>query len=759
MRERLKIQTSILLLLAGILLFSCQSEKQADPDQEIYKKVDSLLTEMTLEEKAGQMLNLGLAALLTGDFYSPRDTLIFDEEKVQRLLVEYGAGSVQNLGFYPLTPKEWKYYIGVVQKTVLENTRLKIPVLYGIDAVHGANYTAGSVMFPHQINLAATFNTENARKVGEVTAYEVRASYTSWNYAPMIDVARSPLWGRMFETYGEDTYVVSKMGAAFIQGMQGDNLLQSDKLLACGKHFIGYGAPYNGKDRTPSVLTEQMIREIHLPPFEAAIQAGILSVMLSAGSVNGVPSHADQWLITDLLKEELGFKGVVIGDWGEIDNLHAVHKVARDEREAVKLSVLAGMDMCMEPYDESFVVHLVDLVNSGEVPESRLDDAVRRILYLKYKAGMFEDPYLSAADYPDFASKESHQLNLEIARESLTLLKNQDDLLPVSRHAKILVTGVAGNSLTYLNGGWSRTWSGQDPQFNDPGKLTIYEALKEELGESAVSFAQGTDYMTETDIREAVRKAGSSDIIIACLGEQPATEKPSDIENLDLPDVQIRLIEELAKTGKPIVLVLVQGRPRIIRKIEPLADAILMAYLPGNEGGRAITDVLLGDYNPGGRLPFTWPRYSGSVWTYDHPLSDERDVNFGLRGFTPQYEFGYGLSYTQFEYSELSLSTDTLMKGDTLGVEFSVSNTGELEGMESVLLFVSDEVASVSPPVKKLKRFKKIGIPAGESEKLVFNISGEDLSFVGKDNKWVTEEGSFTLRIGDQEARFYYREN
>ena len=757
MSGKIKIRLSLLLLLTGMLLYSCQPDKVSDPDQKIYRKVDSLLSEMTLEEKAGQMLNIGLPAILTGEFYSPRDTLIFDKEKVQRLLVDYGAGSVQNLGFYPLTPEEWKFYIGEVQKTVLENTRLGIPVIYGIDAVHGANYTAGSVMFPHQINLAATFNTENARKVGEVTAYEVRASFTPWNYAPMIDVSRNPLWGRIFETYGEDPYVVTRMGEAFIEGMQGEFPLQSDKLLACGKHFIGYGAPDNGKDRSPATLTEKMIREIHLPPFKAAIQKGMLSVMLSAGSVNGMPSHADRWLITEVLKEELGFKGVVIGDWGEIDNLHAVHKLAKDEREAVKLSVLAGIDMCMEPYDESFAVHLVDLVRSGEVPEARVNDAVRRILYLKYKAGLFEDPFLASAEYPEFSSEESHQLNLEIARESLTLLKNSDNMLPLSQEEKILVTGVAAHSLTYLNGGWSRTWSGQDPQFNDPGKLTIYEALKEELGNNSISFAQGTDYMTETDIREAVQKATMSDIIIACLGEQPATEKPSDIENLDMPDVQVKLVKELAKTGKPIILVLVQGRPRIIREIEPLADAILMAYLPGNEGGRAVVDVLLGKYNPGGRLPYTWPRYSGSLWTYDHLLSDERDVNFGLTGFTPQYEFGHGLSYTQFKYTKLTLSKDTLMKGDSLEVGFRVSNTGEFAGKEAVMLFMSDEVASVSPPVKKLKRFRKINLSPGESMQLSFRISKNDLRFFGKEKQWIIEEGYFTLRIADQEARFYYK--
>lgn len=750
--------TLALAVLTGIFCCSCQSAIPEDPDAVILRKADSLLSLMNLEEKAGQMLNIGLPALLTGDFYSPRDTLIFDEEKLDRLLVKYGAGSVQNLGFYPLSPEEWKYYIGVIQKTVRENTRLKIPVLYGIDAVHGANYTAGSIMFPQQINLAASFDTAYARVVGEVTAYEVRAGIIPWNYAPMMDVARNPLWGRIFETFGEDSYVVQQMSLAVMQGMQGNTLPHPEKVIVCGKHFLGYGAPSNGKDRSPAWLSEQMIREVHLPPFQRALEKGMLSVMVSAGTLNGVPSHADHWLLTELLKEELGFKGVVIGDWGEIDNLHAVHKVAKDEREAVKLSVMAGIDMCMEPYDESFVVHLLDLVRSGEIPEERIDDAVRRILYLKFKAGIFEDPLFTAYEYPDFASGASKMLNRKIAGESITLLKNEQGVLPLRDPGKILVTGVAGNSLTWLNGGWSRTWSGENTAFNDPGKLTIYEALREAFPQAVIQFVQGTDYLEKLNVEEAVRAAGQSDLVIACVGEKPATEKPSDIEYLDLPDAQISLVKELAGTGKPIVLIMVQGRPRIIREIEPYANAIIMAYLPGNEGGRAIADVLSGKVNPSGKLPYTWPRYSGSLWTYDHLLSDERDINFGLAGFTPQYEFGFGLSYTSFDYSKLWLSADTLHKEDTLTVGITLMNTGERKGKEAVLLFVSDEVASISPPVKKLKRFTKVELDPGRSEEILFYLTPDDLKFVGADSKWTIEKGNFTIRVGTESKRFYYTE-
>ncbi|MBA7536033.1 Beta-glucosidase BoGH3B [subsurface metagenome] len=744
-----------LVFLISLFLLSCKKDGLKDSDQIIYEKVDSLLSVMSTEEKVGQMLNLGFPALLQGDFYSMRDTLIFDTSKVNLLLVKYGAGCIQNLGNFPLTPQEWRYYIGYIQDIVQEKTRLKIPVIYGIDAVHGANYTAGSVMFPHQINLAATFEPEWAYEVAEVTAYEVKASTTFWNYSPVLDVARHPLWGRMYETFGEDTYVVQEMGRAMIAGMQGNNPSAQNKILACGKHFLGYGASYSGKDRSPVILPEAIIRQIHLPPFQKAIDEGLLSIMLAAGTLNGVPSHADHWLITQLLKEELSFKGVVLGDWGEIDNLYAVHKVASDEREAVKISVLAGIDMCMEPYDESFAVHLIDLVNDGEVPESRVNDAVRRILYLKYKSGVFEDPMLKDYDYPDFASEESHVLSLQVARESITLLKNEKETLPISEDLKVLVTGVSSNSLNYLNGGWSRTWSGEDTSYNDTEKLTILKAIQKEIGLSKVFFSQGTDYTEEVDIEEAVNKATHADVIIACIGEKPAAEKPSDIEELDLPDAQISLIKELAKTGKPIVLVMVQGRPRIIREIEPLVDAVLMTYLPGNEGGRAITDVLYGNFNPCGKLPYTYPRFSGSLWTYDHTLSDERDIHFKLNGFTPQYEFGFGLSYTKFEYSEPKISADTLQVHKDLTVEVQISNTGSKAGREVVLLFISDEVASISPSVKQLRKFKKIELPAGHTQTVSFTIDIHDLMFVNGDNEWVAEPGYYTVSVGDKEIRFY----
>lgn len=749
---------SLFFFVSGIFFpSSCTKPVSYEGDKIVYHKVDSVLKLMTLEEKVGQMLNIGLPALLQGPFYSSRDSLIFDSAKVHKLLVENMAGSVQNLGNFPLKPEQWRYYISYLQKVVKNQTRLGIPILYGIDAAHGANYTAGSVMFPHQINIAASFNTAIAENVAEITSYELKASAIPWNYAPVLDVARHPMWGRIYESFGEDTYVVSEMGAAMLKGAQGNNPGAYDKTISCAKHFLGYGASYNGKDRSPVIISENYIRQVLLPPFKKAVDDGLLCIMISSGAMNGIPCHIDYNLITKLLKEELGFKGFVISDWSDIDNLYTVHKVATNEREAIKMSVLAGLDMCMEPYDESFAVNLMDLVNKGEVPMSRVDDAVRRILYVKFKSGIFEDALFDNYTYDQFASAKSDSLNKAFAIESITLLKNENDLLPLSKDAKVLVTGVAGNSINYLNGGWSRTWSGQDTAYNDQGKLTIYTAIRKLIGKNRVVFTQGTGYTEGDYIKEAVAKAKKADVIVACVGEKPATEKPSDIDELDLPDIQQQLVKALAETGKPLVLVMVQGRPRIIREIEPLANGIIMAYLPGNEGGAAIADVLFGNANPSGKLPYTYPRYMGSLWTYDHLLSDERDIYFGLNGFTPQYEFGYGLSYTSFEYLNLKLSSDSISMGDSLKMEITVSNTGKSAGMESVLLFLTDEVASVSPPVKQLKRFTKVQLEPGESTKINFELTIDDFQFVNQQNKWIAEPGYFTIAVGNQKTRFYLR--
>lgn len=748
---KLILYTAVLFLFLtyGCRGISDSKEHLTKEDRITYAKADSLIAQMTLEEKVGQMLNVGLGALLEGEFFAGRDTLIFDTSKVNRLIVEYGAGSIQNYAGFPISPEYWRHVIGYIQKVALEETRLGIPVLYGMDGVHGATYTEGSIMTPHQINIAATFNPEYARKAGELTAYEMKAGAQPWNFSPVLDVARHPYWGRVNESFGEDPYLVSTLGLSMLEGMQGDNPAEPTKVVACAKHFLGYGATVYGKDRSPVIISENYMRQYLLPPFEAAIDNGLLSIMVYSGSVNGVPSHADHNLLTNLLKKELGFKGVVISDWGDIENLYLGHKIAKDEREAVKMSVLAGMDICMEPYDESFAITLIDLVKTGEVPMTRIDDAVRRILYVKFRSGVFNTPYFDNYNYDEFSSAESDSVNHLMACESITLLKNQDAILPLKKDRKILVTGAAANSLNYLNGAWSRTWSGEDTRYNDLDKKTILDAIKEKVGSRNVIYTPGTSDSEIIDIEDAVRKAANVEAVVVCVGEKPATEFFSNANELELPQAQQKLVRRLSETGKPVILVMVQGRPRIINEIEPKVQAVVMTFLPGNEGGRAIADVLFGDYNPSGKLPYTYPKHTGEIMPY---YSFE---SFGLKGFEPQYEFGFGLSYTTFEYSEIDIVNDSISFSDSIKISFELTNTGKLAGKEVAMLFVADEVASVAPAVKELKRFKKIELQPGEKQKIEFAITADDLKFVNPENKWVTEPGYFTVMVGNQKDRFY----
>jgi beta-glucosidase len=715
---------------------------------------DSLLELMTLEEKVGQMTNLSLMALAEGEFWDRRDTVILDTAKLRKYLAVHHVGSIQNLGTYPFSTEEWRQNIGIIQDYVKANTRLGIPVLYGIDAVHGANYTAGSTLFPHQIGLAATFDRDLVKEVAKTTAYEVRASGIPWNYAPVVDVTKEPLWGRMFETFGEDTYLNTELGLAMVEGSSNDFDRGPRSTISCLKHFLAYGAPHNGKDRAPVYLPERILRQDYLPPFRAAIEAGALTVMAGSHAVNGIPCHSSSFLLTDLLKKELGFKGFVISDWNDIDNLVGTHQVASDEKEAIKLAVNAGIDMCMEPYDASFAELLIELVEEGEVSTSRIDDAVRRILYVKHVAGLFEE---DTTDYPDFASETFTEVNYRAAVESMTLLKNEGGSLPIKEGTKLLVTGPAANSINYLNGAWSRTWLGRDTSFNDPGKLTVVDALRNIYGRDQVVHSPGTGYDENINTAETMALARTCDHLVVCLGEIPATEKPSDIDDLNLPSAQINLVKALSETGKPITLVLVEGRPRIIREIEPLTDAILLAYLPGNEGGRAVAGVLSGSETPSGKLPMTYPKYAGSVWSYDHTMADRRDKGFGFEAFDPQYEFGHGLSYTTFAYADLSLKQDTFSIDESIGITVDVKNTGTLPGKETVLLFVSDLTASVVPKVKVLRGFEKVLLEPGEKGSIAFSLNPEDLGFVDQRNERVVEPGWFKVEVGGLEQKFYLK--
>lgn len=715
----------------------------------------ALLSRMSVAEKVGQMNNVGLMALATGDFWSARDTVVLDPEKLQTLMVAYGVGSVQNLGTYPMPLTEWHRVITQLQDLAVNETPNGIPMLYGIDAVHGANYTAGSVLFPHQIGLAATWNRDLVAQCAAATAYETRASGIRWNYAPVLDVARHSLWGRMFETFGEDTYVATELGAAYVRGAQGATLpLDPTKTAVCLKHFWGYGHPTSGKDRSPTYLPERLLRQIHLPPFQRAIDAGALSIMLNSGAIDGVPAHGDRRLITELLKGELGFEGVVISDWEDVRSLADVHQVAENEKDAVRIAVNAGLDICMDPYDATFARFLLELLEEGLVSIDRVDDAVLRILRLKFAVGLFDEPYGLNEYYPDFGGEKHVDLAHQAALESITLLKNDNALLPLAADQKLLVTGYAANALTVLNGAWSRTWSGQNPAFDDD-RPTIYEALRALHGDG-VSHVEGSAYNELLDLEAALTAASQADVVVVCLGEQPATEKPSDIDELQLPQAQLDFAKALAEVGKPMVLVLVQGRPRVVSEIEPLFDAVVMAYLPGNEGGRALAEVLTGAYNPGGKLPMTYPRHSGSLFTYDHTKADRRDGSFGFDGFQPQWEFGFGLSYTSFAYDALRLSHDTLWSDSRLSVSVDLTNTGDREGHEVVQLYSVDRVASIVPAVRQLRRFEKVNLAPGETRNVTFTIAPSDLAIINHALESFTEPGVFDLEIGTQTASFVY---
>ena len=754
-----------LYLLASVLLGSCNLLSTSDPDAVYFAKADSLLNLLTLEEKAGQMTNIGLTALTQGEFWTQADTLLLDSAKMSNLLITHGVGSVQNKGKYPPSKEEWYRIVKSIQDFTQANSRHQIPVLFGIDGVHGATYTAGSTIFPHQIALAATWNPEFARITGEVTAYELRASSIPWNYAPVLDVSMQPLWGRIFETFGEDTYINRVMGAAYVEGAQGKSISDSTSVAVCLKHFIGYGTPVSGKDRSPALIPEHYLRQYYLEPFRDAIDKGALTVMLNSGAVNGVPGHIDKYLITDVLKGELGLKGFVITDWGDIARLVENHFVAKDMREATKLAVLAGVDMCMVPYDASFAMDVVDLVQSGEIPMSRIDDAVRRILFVKFKLGLFEKSYHHPDSFSQFASDSFANLSRMAALEAITLLKNEDNILPLRSHAgaKVFVTGPTANSLTSLNGPWSRTFKGDDPTYDDKGKKTVLQAMQAKYGSGNVLYEQGTDFTGDIIGKNSIlTKASKSDVVFVCLGEMPTTEKFSDIHTLDLPANQQELVKLLHTTGKPIVMVLLQGRPRVIREIEPLADAILMAYWPGHEGGEALAQLISGDENPSAKLPYTYPRHTNTIQTYQHKGSDKLDDTFGMNGFNPQWEFGYGLSYTSFGYSNFTLTADTIYPNQSVQGEVTVTNTGRYAGKEVVQLFIRDVVASITPDDRKLISFEKVNLNPGQSAKVRFTVSFNDLKFVGLNNKRIAEEGNFELLIGGNpgdmvKKNFYYK--
>jgi beta-glucosidase len=732
------ITAAVMLSLAA----GCAAVQTHTKDKQMEKKVNELLAKMTLQEKVGQItqVTLEVVAGQTGK----DGWLALDKKKLQDAIVKHQVGSILNCGGQARSVDNWQEIITQMQEMATKQTRLGIPIIYGIDAIHGANYTMGATIFPQHIAMAATGNVDLIRKEGEITALEVRASGMPWNFNPVLGLGRNPMWPRQWETFGEDAYIGSVMGAAYVEGLQGSDISQPTKVAACMKHYLGYSVPLSGKDRTPAYIPERQLRQLFLKPFAAAVKAGVATVMVNSSEINGIPVHSDRFVLIDLLRDQLGFDGFVVSDWNDINNLYTREMVAKDQRQAVKMAVMAGIDMSMVPYDYSFYDQLVDLVKSGEVPMSRINEAVANILRVKFRLGLFENPYPNKQLKEQFATDASRQVNLQAAREAMTLLKNENNLLPLSKDTRVLVTGPSANKLSVLNGGWTITWQGDNEALYPQEKSTILEAIQNKVGANRVEYIEGVTFDREVDIPRAVSAAGSADVIVACLGEPTYCETPGNIDDLTLSAPQIRLTRELARTGKPIVMVLVEGRPRVVRTIADDAGAILMAYLPGMEGGQAIADVLFGDANPSGKLPFTYPKYSGWYVCYDHKKSEETAPN----KFDPQWQFGHGLSYTTFEYSDLQLDKKKLSPDDTLTVKVNVANTGSRQGAEIVQLYLSDSVASVTPPVKSLKRFTKVSLKPGEKRTVKFELGRDDFEFIGRDNKPVVEPGDFKVGVG-----------
>ena len=732
-----------------ILLFCLLFVFPACTAQKVSSRVEKLLKQMTIEEKVGQMTQLNLDVICEGEIYKLVEPHHIQQDKLEKAILNYHVGSILNCGghAYPLT--QWHEIIGSIQKMATTESRLKIPVLYGIDAIHGANYVTGSTLFPQQLAQAATFNPSLTEEGGRITAYETRAAGIPWNFSPVLDVGRNKNWSRFFETFGEDPYVCSVFGSALVRGYQGGNgsVVDDQHVAACMKHFLGYSGTRTGFDRTPAIISDIELREIYRPSFQAAIDAGALTVMINSGEINGIPVHANPEILIDLLRTEMGFKGLAVTDWEDIIKLVKNHRVAADLKEATYLAVMAGIDMCMVPNDYDFTTYLIELVKEGRISEKRLDVSVRRILETKNKLGLFENampPSIPA--FPKFASDVHKTAALRTAEESITLLENKSNMLPLKKDAKIFVTGPAANSMTLLNGAWTRTWQGTDAQFDDATRNTIYEALLNK--NKNVVFEEGCGLEKMIDAEEVIEKARNSDVIVVCVGELPSTELPGNIYDLELPKAQQEYVKMLQSTMKPIVLVLVENRPRIVRDIVDGCSAVVMAYQPGDFGGDALANILYGDVNPSGKLPFTYPKYQVGTSTYDHKYTETFDKNFGNNAFQPQWEFGHGMSYSTIEYSNLSVSCE-----DEITVKVNVQNKSERAAKESVLLFVTDEVASITPAVRKLKAFQKIELAPNEMKEVVFVLNKKDFEFIGAEAEPIFEAGFFQITIDQHTQR------
>lgn len=742
-----------IIIFGALLAISCgqesHSESRAESGDASASELfaDSVLNTLDLTDKVGEMTQLTLDMLCVGQPYQLEEPHRLDTAKLKMAIADLRVGSILNCGGHSYPREYWYETISAIQEMAMNEKESGIPVLYGIDAIHGTNYTDGSTLFPQQIGLAATFNPSLAYEMGRITAYETRASGIPWTFSPVLDIARDARWPRVWETFGEDPHLLTVMGESLVNGYQGEDVSDPNSVAACLKHFLGYSTPLSGKDRTQAWIPERQLREYFLPGFQKAIEAGAKTIMINSGEINGIPVHVNPVILTELLRNELGFEGVVVTDWEDIKYLYSRHRVATDYKDAITMAINAGIDMSMVPVDYDFPVLLKELVEEGAVPMERIDESVKRILQLKYELGLFDAPVTNWEDYPDFASDKHSAASRTSADQSMTLLKNDNNVLPLPAGSKVIVGGPRANSLNDLNGGWTHTWQGTDPQFNTPGKLTMLGAMLER---------EDCDTREASEPSQLKTLARKGDYIILALGESPYTEKPGDIEDISLSATQHEWVREAKSTGAIVVAVLIEGRPRIIRDMEPDCDAILMAYLPGDEGGPAIAATLMGENNPGGKLPFTYPRNPSSHVTYDHKYTDRLDPNFGTNAFNPQFEFGHGLSYTEFQYSNLSLSSNASDLTSDVKVTVEVSNIGDRNGDEVVMLFVADSVASITPSVRRLRAFERISLDAGQSETVEFSISKKDLAFVGIDHKWIVEPGVFGFSVDTLTASFNF---
>ena len=755
-----KILLSISLLALAYTASANVPVIKSDP--KIEAQVEQTLKKLTLEEKIGQMMEL------VTDLFGANDkngVFYIDEHKTDSILSRYKIGSILNApNTCAPTAKQWEKYIAQIQKISMK--RIGIPCVFGLDQNHGSTYTQGGTLFPQNINVAATFNREIARRSAEATAYETRAVSIPWTYSPTVDLGRDARWPRIWENFGEDCYLSSEMGKEMVYGFQGEdpNNIDQYHIATSMKHFMGYGVPWTGKDRTPAYISPADLREKHFAPFLAGLQAGALTVMVNSSSVNGMPMHANKDILTGWLKEETGWDGVLITDWADINNLYTREMVAKDKKDALRIAINAGIDMIMEPYSCDACGYLVELVKEGKIPMSRIDDACRRVLRMKYRLDLFKNPTQKLKNYPKFGGEEFAKLALEGATESMVLLKNEGNILPLQHGKKILLTGPNANQMRCLDGGWSYTWQGHRADEFAGKYNTIYEAFCNEYGKENVILNQGVTYNekgkyweeNEPQIQGAVAAAKDADVIVACIGENSYTETPGNLTDLWLSENQRNLVKALAQTGKPVILVLNEGRPRLIADIEPLAQGIINILIPGNMGGDALANLVSGKSNFSGKMPYTYPKEINSLANYDFKKSEEVGTMEGAYDYnakiTQQWGFGYGLSYTTYKYSNLKVSQSDFRHGDIIKVSVDVKNTGKVAGKESVLLFSSDLIASMVPDGRRLRAFDKVELQPGETKTMIFELKADDLAFVGWNGKWRLEEGDFKLMIADQSA-------